>query len=251
MGSIRLLIRLVVLGSLGGLGALAYYGFTLPVPRLLDPPAQPAVILETADGAVFAGRGVLTGRRLSVADLPGHLIDAVIAIEDRRFRDHEGIDPRGILRALSENLRAGGIRQGGSTITQQLAKVMFLGPERTLARKVQEAMIAVWLEGRLSKDEILSLYLDRVYFGAGAYGVVAAARRYFDKSASALTLSESALLAGLIRAPSRLAPTRNPAAAWHRAEIVLRAMVETGALAETDSAVAPARLAPAAATDPG
>lgn len=251
MGSIRFIIRLVVLGSLGVLGVLAYYGFTLPVPRLLDPPTQPAVILEAADGAVFAGRGVLTGRRLSVADLPGHLIDAVIAIEDRRFRDHDGVDPRGILRALSANLRAGGIRQGGSTITQQLAKVMFLSPERSIARKVQEAMIAVWLEGRLSKDEILSLYLDRVYFGAGAYGVDAAARRYFDKPASELTLSESALLAGLIRAPSRLAPTRDPAAAQARAEIVLRAMVETGALSETESAVAPARLAPAAATDPG
>ena len=251
MGSIRFIIRLVVLGSLGVLGVLAYYGFTLPVPRLLDPPTQPAVILEAADGAVFAGRGVLTGRRLSVADLPGHLIDAVIAIEDRRFRDRGGVDPRGILRALSANLRAGGIRQGGSTITQQLAKVMFLSPERLIARKVQEAMIAVWLEGRLSKDEILSLYLDRVYFGAGAYGVDAAARRYFDKPASELTLSESALLAGLIRAPSRLAPTRDPAAAQARAEIVLRAMVETGALSETESAVAPARLAPAAATDPG
>ena len=251
MGSIRFIIRLVVLGSLGVLGVLAYYGFTLPVPRLLDPPTQPAVILEAADGAVFAGRGVLTGRRLSVADLPGHLIDAVIAIEDRRFRDHDGVDPRGILRALSANLRAGGIHQGGSTITQQLAKVMFLSPERSIARKVQEAMIAVWLEGRLSKDEILSLYLDRVYFGAGAYGVDAAARRYFDKPASELTLSESALLAGLIRAPSRLAPTRDPAAAQARAEIVLRAMVETGALSETESAVAPARLAPAAATDPG
>ena len=251
MGSIRFIIRLVVLGSLGVLGVLAYYGFTLPVPRLLDPPTQPAVILEAADGAVFAGRGVLTGRRLSVADLPGHLIDAVIAIEDRRFRDHDGVDPRGILRAFSANLRAGGIRQGGSTITQQLAKVMLLSPERSIARKVQEAMIAVWLEGRLSKDEILSLYLDRVYFGAGAYGVDAAARRYFDKPASELTLSESALLAGLIRAPSRLAPTRDPAAAQARAEIVLRAMVETGALSETESAVAPARLAPAAATDPG
>ena len=251
MGSIRFIIRLVVLGSLGVLGVLAYYGFTLPVPRLLDPPTQPAVILEAADGAVFAGRGVLTGRRLSVADLPGHLIDAVIAIEDRRFRDHDGVDPRGILRALSANLRAGGIRQGGSTITQQLTKVMFLSPERSIARKVQEAMIAVWLEGRLSKDEILSLYLDRVYFGAGAYGVDAAARRYFDKPGSELTLSESALLAGLIRAPSRLAPTRDPAAAQARAEIVLRAMVETGALSETESAVAPARLAPAAATDPG
>ena len=113
MGSIRFLVRLMVLGSLAVLVVLAYYGFTLPVPRLLDPPTQPAVILAAADGAVFAGRGVLTGRRWSVADLPGHLIDAVIAIEDRRFRDHDGIDPRGILRALSENLRAGGIRQDG------------------------------------------------------------------------------------------------------------------------------------------
>lgn len=254
VGAIRLIVRLVLLGTLGVLGTLAYYGFTLPVPHLLDPPTQPAVILEAADGAVFAGRGVLSGRRVSVADLPVHLLDAVIAIEDRRFRDHDGVDLRGIMRALSENVRAGGIRQGGSTITQQLAKVMFLGPERTIARKIQEAMIAVWLEGRLTKDEILSLYLDRVYFGAGAYGIDAAARRYFDKPAGALTLPESALLAGLIRAPSRLAPTRDPVAAQARAETVLSAMAETDAITrqEADTArAAPARLAPAAATDPG
>lgn len=233
---------------------LGYYAYTLPVPRLLDPPAQPAILLKASDGEVFAGRGVLKGRRLGADEIPQHLIDAVVAIEDRRFWSHFGIDPRGLLRAAFANLRAGAVRQGGSTITQQLAKVLYLGPERTLSRKIQEAMIALWLEGRLEKEEILSLYLSRVYLGAGAYGVDSAARRYFNKSASDLNLAESAMLAGLIRAPSRLAPTRDPEAAQVRAETVLQAMLETRAIGEAladEARTNPAELAPAAATDPG
>lgn len=242
------------LAGLGLAGVLAYYAYTLPVPHLLDPPAQPAVLLKASDGEVFAGRGVLRGRRLGADEIPRHLVDAVVAIEDRRFWSHFGIDPRGLLRAAFTNLRAGAVRQGGSTITQQLAKVMYLGPERTLSRKIQEAMIALWLEGRLEKEEILSLYLSRVYLGAGAYGVDAAAQRYFNKSAADLTLSESAMLAGLIRAPSRLAPTRDPEAARERAEIVIQAMIETRLIGEAladEARSNPAELAPAAATDPG
>ncbi|MGY8961099.1 MAG: transglycosylase domain-containing protein, partial [Alphaproteobacteria bacterium] len=129
--------------------------------------------------------------------------------EDRRFYNHFGMDVIGFARALISNIRAGGIVQGGSTLTQQLAKNLFLTPTRTVTRKIQELMLAIWLEARLSKDEIITLYLNRVYLGAGAYGVEAAAQKYFGKSARRVNLSEAALLAGLLKAPSRYAPTSN------------------------------------------
>ena len=158
---------------------------------------------------MFATRGAFRGSPVDLATLPPHLADAVLAIEDRRFRSHLGVDLRGIGRALVANLTAGGVREGGSTITQQLARLLYLSQERTLRRKLQEAMLAVWLELRLSKDEILERYLNGVYFGAGAYGVEGAARRYFRKPARELSLSEAAMLAGLIQAPSDYAPTRD------------------------------------------
>src|SRR5205085_3979976 len=161
----------------------------------------------------------------------------VIAIEDRRFFTHDGVDLRGMLRAGWHNLWGHRV-EGGSTITQQLARLVYLSPERTLRRKVQEIMLALWLESRLSKQEILARYLNAVYFGAGAYGVDAAAKRYFNKKAGELDLAQSAMLAGLIRAPSQLAPSRNPKAAQRRADVVLQAMVETGVIDKTQAAAA-------------
>ena len=167
----------------------------------------------------------------------------MLAIEDRRFRSHLGVDLRGIGRALVANLTAGGVREGGSTITQQLARLLYLSQERTLRRKLQEAMLAVWLELRLGKDEILERYLNGVYFGAGAYGVEGAARRYFRKPARELSLSEAAMLAGLIQAPSDYAPTRDLTVAQERASVVLGAMVDAGVLAQ--EAADAARASPA------
>ena len=138
--------------------------------------------------------------------MPPYLPKAFVAIEDRRFYDHLGIDPVGIARALYRNVNRGGVSQGGSTLTQQLAKNLFLTQERTASRKIQEAILALWLERNYTKDQILELYLNRVYFGAGAYGVEAAAQRYYGKSARNVSLSEAAVLAGLVQAPSRLAP---------------------------------------------
>ena len=151
-----------------------------------------------------------------------------MAIEDRRFYDHWGIDPMGIARAVYRNLTHSGGLQGGSTLTQQLAKNLFLTQERTASRKIQEAILALWLERNYTKDQILELYLNRVYFGAGAYGVEAAAQRYYGKSARNVSLSEAAMLAGLVQSPSRLAPNRNPEAAQARAERVIAAMKELG-----------------------
>jgi 1A family penicillin-binding protein len=184
----------------------------------------------SAEGKVFAARGGYAGVPLDFAEIPSHLVDAVLAVEDRRFFDHEGIDIRGIARAAFANIRAGGIREGGSTITQQLAKLMYLTPKRTLRRKIQEFVLAIRLEHRLTKTQILASYLDQVYLGAGVYGVRAAARRYFGKPVSQLTLAEASMLAGLIKAPSVYAPTTNPVAAGTRADRVLEAMAEAGFL---------------------
>ncbi|MCJ2073027.1 PBP1A family penicillin-binding protein [Methylobacterium sp. J-030] len=199
---------------------------------------QRAITVEADDGRVFATRGSFRGQKLTAADLPPHLAQAIVAIEDRRFYSHWGIDLRGLVRAAYRNVLGGGVREGGSTITQQYARLTSLNQEKTLWRKVQEAILALRLESTMSKDEILLGYLDTAYFGAGAYGADAAARRYFGKPAKALNLPESAMLAGLVRAPSQLAPTRNLGGAKERADVVLQAMVETGAItqAEADAA---------------
>jgi len=172
------------------------------------------------------------GAALPLNDMPAHLPNAFIAIEDRRFRFHRGIDPVGLFRAVVANLLHRGVSQGGSTITQQLAKNLFLTQDRNLMRKLQEVMLAMWLEHKFSKNEILELYLNRVYFGSGAYGVEAAAQRYFGKSARTVSVAEAALLAGLVKSPSRLAPTRNYDGAEQRAKIVLSAMADTRLLKE-------------------
>ena len=165
---------------------------------------RPGVTLEASDGRILATSGDVHGDIVRLRDLPPHLPAAVIAIEDRRFRDHLGIDPIGIARAAWVNWTTGRIVQGGSTLTQQLAKNLFLTPERSFRRKAQEAVLALWLEWRFTKDELLEIYLNRVYLGAGAYGVDAAARLFFGVPAARLTLWQSAVLAGLPKAPSRL-----------------------------------------------
>jgi penicillin-binding protein 1A len=181
------------------------------------------------------------GAAVAIGDLPDYVPNAFIAIEDRRFYSHRGVDPFGIARALVADIFHRGAAQGGSTITQQLAKNLFLTQERTVTRKLQEIVLALWLEHKFSKTQILELYLNRVYFGAGAYGIEGAAQRYFGKSARHLTLAEAAMLAGLVQAPSRLAPSRNPAGAERRAALVLADMVELKMIAPAGAKLALAR----------
>jgi penicillin-binding protein 1A len=179
-------------------------------------------------GALFASYGPLHGEPVTVAEMSPHLPEAVIAIEDRRFHSHFGLDPIGLARAVWVNLQAGRVVQGGSTLTQQLAKNIFLTSDRSLSRKVQELLLALWLESKFTKDEILSVYLNRVYFGAGAYGVDAAARKYFSKTAADLSIGEAALLAGMLKGPSRYSPTADAARAKRRTAVVLGAMADVG-----------------------
>lgn len=228
-------------------GALiGWYAYDLP--PLDDIPAlerRPAVTLLARDGTPFARFGEAASRPVTVAELPPHVPRAVIAVEDARFYDHFGIDLIGLARAMVANIMAGRIRQGGSTITQQLAKNLFFGPERTLKRKVQEMILALWLERRFTKDQILALYLNRVYLGAGNFGIEAAAKSYFGKSARQLLLNEAAMLAGLLKAPSRYAPTRHGDRAARRAAVVLGRMAATGFITEAQANVVklnPARL---------
>lgn len=208
-----------------------YYLRDIPdVSRLNEQHRTPQVTLYTHKGEEIISFGQKRGDRLVYSDLPDVLIDAVIATEDRRFFDHFGVDIWGLLRAAYANYKAGSVVQGGSTISQQLAKVMFLNPERTLKRKVQEAVLALYLESNFSKEEILSMYLNRIYMGAGNYGVDAASKYYFDKNISDINVFEAAMLAGLIQAPSRYAPSQNPELAQKRARSVLNKMVDNGVL---------------------
>jgi penicillin-binding protein 1A len=240
---------------LGLVAFLGYCAYTLPLSGGLAAQLPPAAIVfaDDADKA-FAARGVFKGERIAADRLPGDLVNAVVAIEDRRFFEHPGIDLWGIARAAVRDLVSGAARQGASTITQQLARLSYLSSERTLRRKVQEAMLAIWLEARLSKREILARYLNTAYFGAGAYGADAAAKRYFGKDVQSLDLPEAAMLAGLIRAPSALAPTTNPEAARQREDTVLHAMVEAGLIDAHQAAAArdhPVALAVPPETEPG
>ncbi|MGP0008055.1 MAG: PBP1A family penicillin-binding protein [Methylocella sp.] len=208
---------------------IAYQATKLPpVDALAVPKRPPNIAILDESGALLANRGDTGGAAVRIADLPPYLPKAFIAIEDRHFYSHFGIDPSGILRAAFHNLSSGGTVQGGSTLTQQLAKNLFLTQERTASRKIQEAILALWLEHKYSKTQILELYLNRVYFGSGAYGVEAAAQKYFGHDARNVTLPEAAILAGLMKAPARLAPNRNPAGAAERAEQVVEAMRQEG-----------------------
>ena len=234
----RLFYWSVVFGLWGiiALGVLvAYHASKLPpIDQLAVPKRPPNIAILGSDGTLLANRGETGGREISLSELPPYLPQAFIAIEDRRFYSHAGIDPIGIGRALMRNiLRAGGGVQGGSTLTQQLAKNLFLTQERTASRKIQEAILALWLERKYSKTEILELYLNRVYFGSGAYGVEGAAQKYFGKSARDVSIAEAAILGGLVQSPSRLAPNRNPDAAHARAALVLAAMQREGFISDT------------------
>ncbi|MGO4737635.1 transglycosylase domain-containing protein [Bosea sp. 2KB_26] len=248
----RMMYWTLVLGLwcvIGVGGLVAYHAAQLPpINQLTVPKRPPNVAILAADGSLLANRGETGGRTVTLGEIPPYLPKAFVAIEDRRFYEHFGIDPIGIARAMVRNVtnRGGGV-QGGSTLTQQLAKNLFLTQDRTAARKIQEAILALWLEQTYSKDQILELYLNRVYFGSGAYGVEAAAQRYFNKSARSVTVPEAAMLAGLVQAPSRLAPNRNPDAAEKRAQLVIAAMAEQGFVSQ--AAAKSALVAPAEAAE--
>ncbi len=218
-----------VWGLVALIAVLAYFSYTLPdVERAADSGRRPGIFLNDTDGNPVLAKGDLYGDPVDAARLPPYVPRAVVAIEDRRFYEHGGIDPIGLARALWVNIVEGGVRQGGSTITQQLAKNVFLTPERSIERKIREALLAFWLEWRYDKNHIISLYLNRTYFGSGAYGIDAAARRFFSKPAAEVDLWEAAVLAGLLKAPSRLSPVANPTGAGERARLVLKAMADSG-----------------------
>lgn len=189
---------------------------------------QYAVTFTDASGEIIGKRGILQDDAIPLEEIPPHLVKAVLATEDMRFFQHFGVDVVGTMRAMVANAQAQGVVQGGSTLTQQLAKNLFLSPERSLRRKVHEAFLALWIEARLTKAEILKMYLDRSYLGGGTYGMEAAAQFYFGKSVRDVNLSEAAMLAGLFKAPSSFAPHVRPEAARQRAGVVLGRMLEVG-----------------------
>src|SRR5438270_2826121 len=206
---------------------------TAPLSRALEPLSDPAMLLLSDDGHPIAVRGAIKEAPVDVRELNPLTPAAFVAIEDRRFYRHWGVDPRGMGRAFVADMRGGGVRQGGSTITQQLAKTNFLSGDRTVKRKAQEIIIAFWLEAWLTKQEILSRYLSSVYFGDGVYGLRAASHHYFHREPEKLNLAQSAMLAGLVQAPSRLAPTEHLAAAQKRSQLVLQTMADTGVIGQT------------------
>lgn len=219
---------------------IAWLAIFAPVSRTAEPLVPPPMILQASNGTPIARMGPVMDRPVAIADLPPHVVQAFLAIEDRRFEDHWGIDPRGILRALWTNLTSS-TRHGGSTITQQLAKLTYLNSDQTLFRKVREVPIALWLELWLSKDQILERYLSNAYFGDNVYGLRAASLHYFYRQPENLTLTQAAMLAGLVRAPSRLAPTSNLEGAQERERVVIAAMVDAGYLTQAEAdAVVPA-----------
>ena len=230
--------------GIAGAGLVAFYGAQMPAATTWAIPDRPPnVRIVSASGQLVANRGMTGGEAIGLHEMSPHIPKAVMAIEDRRFYSHFGIDPYGLGRAMVANVTSGRFHQGASTLTQQLAKNLFLKPDRTIERKVQELLMAFWLEHKYTKDQILEMYLNRVYFGSGSYGVEAASRRYFGKSARDVSLSEAALLAGLLKAPSRLSPARDPQAAEGRAQLVLAAMRDEGMIG--DSELASAMSAPA------
>ncbi len=212
-------------------GLVAYYAVDLPdIDKVTATTRRPSVVFQSAEGEIFAAYGDLYGEPLELGQMSPFIPEAVLATEDRRFYHHFGIDLIGLARAAFADLRAGHVVQGGSTITQQLAKNLFLTPDRTIKRKVQEVLMALWLERRFTKDQILTLYLNRVYLGSGTFGVDAAAKRYFGVSARQVSLYQAALLAGLLKAPSRYSPLGDPEASHQRTVEVLHNMVAAGTI---------------------
>ena len=237
-------LSLAIWSAVAGIVGLAWLAWDLPdIQQLRDQTRRPGIVLLASDGARLASYGDLYGARVDVSELPDYLPGAVIAIEDRRYYRHGGIDLRGILRSLIVDIRARAFVQGGSTLTQQLAKNLFLTPERTVTRKVREVLLAFWLEASFSKDELLTVYLNRVYFGSGTYGVEAAAQKFFGRSAREISVYEAAQLAGLLKAPSRLNPVNDPQAAHRRTLVVLDAMVTSGHLSASQAGGAAANRA--------
>ena len=232
-------VTLTLLGIVAVTAIIAYFATTLPPQSEWAVPERPPnVAILSEDGKLIANRGDTGGRAVDIGDLPRYVPNAVIAIEDRRFHSHVGLDPIGLARAMVANLKAGSFVQGGSTLTQQLAKNLFLTPSRTIERKIQEMILSVWLEIQYDKEEILKMYLNRVYLGAGAYGVDGAARRYFSKPAEDLELAEAALIAGLLKAPSYFAPTVDLTRSNERAATVLAAMEDAGFITPIERAYA-------------
>jgi penicillin-binding protein 1A len=238
-----LVFRLISWGMMLGLWALiavfattGYLFVNLDKQGLFNiPEREPGIMLLAADGSVLAERGAFFGDAVRIDELPPYVPQAIIAIEDRRFYSHFGVDPIGIARAIYTNWRARATVQGGSTLTQQLAKNLFLKPDRTLERKLQEVVLALWLESKYSKDEILQLYMNRVYFGAGATGIDKAAQKFFGKSARDVNLSEAAVLAAVLKAPSRYNPIASTERANERAREVLNDMVKAGFITQAEA----------------
>jgi penicillin-binding protein 1A len=227
---------------IAGAGAVIYVGAHLPPIQSLEIPKRPPSIqINDVNGKQLARRGDLAGEIITLKELPPYVPRAFVAIEDRRFYEHYGVDPLGIGRAVVANVLHRGVAQGGSTLTQQLAKNLFLTQERTVTRKLQEVLLAMWLERKFTKTQILELYLNRVYFGSGSYGIEQASLRYFGKSAKQLNVAEAAMLAGLVKSPTRLAPNRNFDAAEKRAKMVIAAMAELGFITPSNEKVALAK----------
>ena len=240
----RLFIWLSVLGLIAATAVVVWAAYDLPRPEsAMDATRRPALVVQDRMGQTIATYGDLVGEPLRLADMPPELPAALVAVEDRRFWSHWGIDIVGVTRAIWVDVTVGRLAQGGSSITQQVAKTLFLTNERTFRRKIREFLLTIWLERTFSKNEILEIYLNRVYLGAGTWGVDAAARMYFGVSARKVNLWQAAVLAGLPRAPSRFNPRTNPSAAAARAKEVLTAMAETGAIAPERAKTEAAKIA--------
>ncbi|CAN5560768.1 transglycosylase domain-containing protein [soil metagenome] len=249
----RILALFFVMGFWGVVACTAGFGYiwmTLDKKGLFQiPDREPGMMVLASDGSILAERGAFYGDEVRIAELPAYVPQAIIAIEDRRFRYHYGVDPVGLIRAAVENFRAGHVVQGGSTLTQQLAKNLFLEPDRTIERKAQEFVLAIWLETKFTKDEILQLYMNRVYFGGGAVGIEKAARKYFHKSAREVSLGEAAILAAVLKAPTTYNPLVNPDASQARARQVIADMVESGFIDNDEAQRATTITASAPASD--
>ena len=229
-------MTLALWGMIVMAGTTAYVFFNLEKKGLFNiPEREPGMMMLARDGSVITERGAFYGDEARISEMPPYVPLAVVAIEDRRFYSHFGVDPIGLVRAFVANYKAGRVVQGGSTLTQQLAKNLFLKPERTYERKFQEVVLALWLENKFTKDEILQLYLNRVYFGAGAFGIEKAAQRFFGKPVTEVSLSEAAILAAVLKAPSSINPVQHPKRAAQRANEVIADMIETGFITKQDA----------------
>ncbi|WP_316357705.1 PBP1A family penicillin-binding protein [Devosia sp.] len=226
-------------GGIAVIGVIVYYGAQLPSSNTWAIPDRPPNIrILAADGSLISNRGATGGEAITYRELPYYVPAAIIASEDRRFMQHFGVDPLGLISVAIESVQAGDVTRGASTITQQVAKNLFLTPDQTLGRKVQEAILAVWLEQNYTKEEILELYMNRVYFGAGATGIEAAAQTYFGISARNLSLGQAAMLAGILPAPSAYNPKSNPERAIERQRLSLNAMARDGFITPEEAAAA-------------